>query len=124
MRAIQPVHLHDTGPKVSNLHKGLLFLVLHQRGISDNDRAKLSKRLAPEVATVTFGNATAEVVGMWQYQFKSWPDYLPALPKALKDKVKDLPVSPITGRGNGDVDVITADFLNWLLKKLGALRPK
>jgi hypothetical protein len=27
MTAIQPVHLHNAGPKVSNLHKGLLFLV-------------------------------------------------------------------------------------------------
>jgi hypothetical protein len=33
----------------------------------------------------------------------------------------NLPISPITGRGNGDVDEVTAEALNWLLKKFGAL---
>jgi hypothetical protein len=122
MRAIQQVHLRDTGPKVSNLHKGLLFLVLHQRGIDDNDREILSQRLAPEVRTQTFGNATAELIGIWQYQFKNWPNYLPALPQSLKAQVQNLPISPATGRGNGDVDQVTAEALNWLLKRLGALK--
>ena len=49
MKAIQPVHLHNTGPKVSNLHKGLLFLLFHQPGISNKDRETLQKRLAPEL---------------------------------------------------------------------------
>jgi hypothetical protein len=93
MRAIQQVHLRDTGPKVSNLHKGLLFLVLHQRGIDDNDREILSQRLAPEVRTQTFGNATAELIGIWQYQFKNWPNYLPALPQSLKAQVQNLPIA-------------------------------
>jgi hypothetical protein len=121
MRAIQPVHLHNSGPKVSNLHKGLLFLVLHQPGISDNDRKTLQQRLAPELRTQTFGDATAELVGIWQNQLKNWPDYLPVLPQGLKAKVQNLPMSPNAGRGNGDVDEVTAEALNWLLKKLGAL---
>jgi hypothetical protein len=120
MKDIQPVHLHDTGPKVSNLHKGLLFLILNQPGISDNDRKILQQRLEPERSTQTFGDVTAELVGTWQYQFKNWPNYLPVLPKRLKAKVQNLPISPITGRGNGDVDEVTARALNWLLKKLGA----
>src|SRR5207245_2325488 len=126
MKAIQPVHLHNTGPKVSNLHKGLLFLLFHQPGISNKDRETLQKRLAPELGTQTFGDATAELVAIWQYQLKNWPDYLPALPKPLKTKVQSLPgsVPPgsvITGKGNGDVDEVTAEALNWLLKKIGAL---
>lgn len=120
MREIQPVHLHDTGPRVSNLHKGLLFMVLHQPGISENDRRTLQRRLAPEIRTETFGEVTADLVGIWQNQFRNWPDYLPALPKRLKERVRSLPLSP-DGRGNGDVDEITADALNWLLREFGAL---
>ncbi|WP_027522689.1 hypothetical protein [Bradyrhizobium sp. Ec3.3] len=122
MKAIQPVHLHETGPKVSNLHQGLLFIVLHQPGISDHDRKILQRRLAPEVKADNFGDATAELVGIWQYQLKNWPDYLPKLPPPLKDKVQKLPVS--MGRGNGDVDGVTAEALNWLLKEFDALKPE
>ena len=124
MRDIQPVHLHNTGPKVSNLHKGLMFLLIYQPGISNNDRKTLQRRLAPELRTQTFGDATAELVGIWQYQLRNWPNYLPPLPLWLKAKVQNLPISPITGRGNGDVDEVTAEALNWLLKKLGALSRK
>ena len=127
MKAINPVHLGDTGPKVSNLHKGLLFLLFHQPGISNNNRKALQQRLAPELGTQTFGDATAELVGLWQYQLKNWPNYLPPLPKGLSKKVQNLPglTSPIgalvAGKGNGDVDAVTAEALNWLLKKFGAL---
>ena len=117
MRAIQPVHLQNKGPKVSNLHKGLLFLILHQSGISNNDRKTLQVQLAPELRKQTFGNASAELVGIWQNQLKSWPDR----PAKLAAKMANLPISPITGRGNGDVDEVTAEALNWLLKKFGAL---
>ena len=64
MKAIRPVHLHNTGPKVSNLHKGLLFLLLHQTGVSDNDRKTIQNRLAPELRKQMFGQATAELVGI------------------------------------------------------------
>ena len=121
MKPIQPVHLHNSGLKVSNLQKGLLFLVLHQPGISDDDRKILQQRLAPELRTQTFGDATAELVGIWQNQLKNWPDYLLVLPKWLKAKVQNILISPNTGKGNGDVDEVTAEALNWLLKKLSAL---
>lgn len=120
MKEIKPVHLGNSGSKVSNLHTGLLFLVLHQPGISHNDRKTLQQRLAPDVRTQTFGNATAELVGIWQYQFKNWPDYLPDQPKWLKEEVRNLPILG-SGTGNGDVDEVTAKALNWLLKKFRAL---
>ena len=41
MRPIKPVHLNDTGAAVSNLHKGLLFIIMDEPGISDNDRQSL-----------------------------------------------------------------------------------
>jgi hypothetical protein len=119
IKAIQaPIHLRDTGPKVSNLHAALLFIVLHEPGISDNDRQSLQQRLAPEMRKKTFGPTTQEFVGILQNQFKNWPNYQPPLPQWLEAKVKNLPVSPVTGRGNGDVDTVTAEALNWFLKKL------
>ena len=121
MKEIRPVHLGDCGPKVSNLHKGLLFLLFHQPGISHNNRKSLQQRLAPDVRTETYGNATAELVGIWQYQFKNWPDYMPTIPRSLKGDVQSILVSSGTGRGNGDVDKPTATLLNWLLRKFRAL---
>ena len=115
MRTIHPVHLHDQGAEVSNLHKGLLFIILHEPSISDNDRESLRRRLAPEVRAQTFGDATAELVGILQNQLKHWPNNWPKLPPELNKKVQNLPVSPVTGRGNGDVDDLTAEALNWLL---------
>ncbi len=121
MRRIHPVHLHDTGPEVANLQKGLLFLVMYQPGISDNDRQTLQRRLAPELRTQTFGDATRELVGIWQYQFKNWPNYLPAMPDKLKVKLGNLSASTPIGSGTGDVDALTAELLNWLLGEFGAL---
>jgi hypothetical protein len=113
--AIQPVHLHEKGTKVAVLHKGLLSLIKNQSGISDHDREILQGRLAPEAKDQTFGPVTAEVVGLWQNQLKTRPD----LPPELKNKVKNLPVSPIAGKGNGDVDEVTAEALNWLVTNGG-----
>ena len=124
MRAIQPVHLHDKGAKVSNLHKGLLFLLLHQ-SISDNDRETLQQRLAAELRGQTFGSVTEELVGMFQNQLKQRAARARSdVPDKLKEKLRNLPVSDRTGRGNGDVDELTAEGLNWLLTKLGALEPE
>jgi hypothetical protein len=81
----------------------------------------LQQRLAPELRTRTFGSATAELVGIWQNQLKNWPNYFPALPQRLKAKLHSITILPATGRGNGDVDEVTAEALNWLLKKFGAL---
>ena len=121
MKEIRPVHMGNSGPKVSNLHKGLLFLLFHQPGISHNNRKSLQQLLAPDVRTQTFGNATLELVGIWQYQLKNWPNYLPPLPKWLRDEVQNYLTIAANGRGNGDVDEVTAKALNWLLKKFGAL---
>ena len=123
MRAIQPVHLRDTGAKVSNLHKGLLFLILHQSGVSEGDRITLQQQLAPDLRVDTFGRGTAHIVGLWQNQLKNWPEVsetLPNMPRTLRNKLRNLPLSP-AGEGNGDVDELTAEALNWLLKQLGAL---
>ena len=108
MRPIQQVHLDGKGAAVSNLHKGLLFLILNQPGISDNDRSILKQRLAPEMRDETFGKATSDLVSIWQDQMKHRLD----VPKVLTNLVQ----------ANGDVDTPTANALNWLLTKLGALR--
>ncbi|WFU44139.1 hypothetical protein QA640_17810 [Bradyrhizobium sp. CB82] len=121
MKEIKPVHMGDSGPKVANLQNGLLFLLFHEPGISDNNRESLRRLLGPELRTRTYGRATAELVGIYQYQLKNWPDYLPRAPQWLKEIVRDMPISTNTGRGNGDVDGGTARALNWLLKKFGAL---
>jgi hypothetical protein len=107
VRPIQPVHLDDSGAKVHNLHSALLFLILHL-SISDNDLSILRRRLAPEMRDETFGKATSDLVQIWQDQMKHRLD----VPKVLTNLVHD----------NGDVDTPTANALNWLLTKLGALR--
>ena len=66
MRPITPVHADATGDAVSNLHKGLLFLIMHEPRISDNDRRSLQQQLAPELKTETFGKPTLRSV-TWQH---------------------------------------------------------
>jgi hypothetical protein len=107
MTPIEPVHLNDTGAAVSNLHKGLLFLIMYEPGISDNDRRTLQKQLAPDLQAQMFGQATLRLVKIWQEQLNHRSD----VPQELKPLVE-----------KGDVDQKTADALNWLLRKLGALR--
>ena len=106
MRPIKPAHLHDTGAAVSNLHKGLLFIVMHEPGISDDDRQSLQRQLAPEMQPEKFEMATFKLVKILQEQLNSRPD----IPKEHKPGVQ-----------NGDVDEKTADALNFLLRQLGAL---
>jgi hypothetical protein len=99
--------LDAQGAKVHNLHSALLFLILHL-SISDNDLSILRQRLAPEMRDETFGKATFDLVQIWQDQMKHRLD----VPKVLRDLLQV----------NGDVDTPTANALNWLLAKLGALR--
>jgi hypothetical protein len=73
-------------------------------------------QLAPEVREQWFGPETARLVGNWQNLLKQRSD----LPKRLAEKVGYLPVLS-TGQGTGEVDEVTAEALNWLLRKLGAL---
>ena len=116
MREIRPVHLHESGARVVNLHQGLRFLIRNQPGISDNDRESFQQQLVSDRTARTFGHATAHQVGIWQKQLKFRPD----LPQDLKDRLNNLPISTFTEMGNGDVDELTAEALNWLLRKLGA----
>ena len=116
MTPIKPVHLGEEDAEVSNLHKVLLFLIVHQPGISVNDIKSLQDQLAPDVRDERFGQATARVVGIWQNLLKQRAD----LPKELKERVSLLPIGR-TGEGTGDVDEVTAEALNWLLRKMGAL---
>jgi hypothetical protein len=111
MRKIQPVHMGKKGPEVTNLHLGLVFLIAHQDGISDNDRKTLLERLAPEMRDNEFGEVTRELVGMYQEQLKHWPNYWPKLPKKIADIVRDIPANY-----PGDVDKGTAEALNWLVE--------
>jgi hypothetical protein len=118
MQKIHPIHVGSTGPEVANLHKGLLFIFFHEPGVSHATREALRQRLAPEILTETYGDATQELVGIWQNQLKHWPDYFHPLPHDLAEKVRTLSISSATGRGNGDVDEITAEALNWFIRKL------
>jgi hypothetical protein len=120
MQKIHPIHQGARGPDVANLHKGLLFIFFHESGVSPETRRALRQRLAPDVLTETYGDATTELVGIWQYQLKNWPNYFQPLPRDLAEKVRNT-FSPMaaTGRGNGDVDEVTAEALNWFIGKLG-----
>jgi hypothetical protein len=118
MQKINPIHLGATGEEVANLHKGLLFIFFHESGVSPETRRALRDRLAPDVLDQRYGDATAELVGIWQNQLKHWPDYFHPLPHDLAEKVRTLSISSATGRGNGDVDEITAEALNWFIRKL------
>ena len=116
MQDIHPIHMGSEGPQVANLHKGLLFIFFHEPGVSHATREALRQRLAPEVLTGTYGDATTELVGIWQNQLKNWPNFFHPLPHDLALKVKNsLSISSVTGRGNGDVDEITAEALNWFI---------
>jgi hypothetical protein len=106
VRPITSVHLNNTGAAVSNLHKGLLFLIMNEPGISNNDRRELQEQLAPEMHPETFGQATLRLVKIWQEQLNTRGD----VPQDIKPGVQ-----------NGDVDEKTAKALNWLLRQLGAL---
>ena len=106
MKEIRPVHLHESGARVANLHQGLRFLIRNHPGISDNDRQSLQSQLAPEMHPEKFGMATFRLVRTLQEQLNSRLD----VPKEHKPVVQ-----------NGDVDEKTADALNFLLRQLGAL---
>jgi len=63
-----------------------------------------------------YGDATTELVGIWQNQLKNWPNFFHPLRPDIAEKVRNtLSISPVTGRGNGDVDDLTAEALNWFI---------
>jgi hypothetical protein len=110
MRQIVPVHMGDTGPKVTILHAALQFLIGHQ-GNPPNVTQSLLQQLAPDVAANTFGQATRNIVALFQGQLKNWPNYWPPLPQNIATIVQSIPASL-----PGDVDAGTAEALNWLVE--------
>jgi hypothetical protein len=119
--AIEPVHLGDSGPRVATLHRGLLYLIRNQGGMVKQTRSALESQLAHDLAAKSFGTATAGVVGLFQYQIKNRGN----LPKAVKERFANLPLlRKDDATGNGDVDDLTAEALNWLVRETRALRKK
>ncbi len=111
MRQIVPVHMGDTSPKVTNLHVGLVFLIGHQ-GNPPNVTQVLLQQLAPDLAPPErFGEATRELVSVYQGQLKNWPNYWPPLPRRIATIVQSIPANL-----PGDVDAATAEALNWLVE--------
>ena len=111
--AIEAVHQGESGPKVATLHKGLLHLIRNQKGIIAETRDKLEQMLADDVATQSFGWATASAVGIFQYQFVNRRD----IPKKVKEQYPVPLLRNVDGTGNGDVDDATAGALNWLVRE-------
>jgi hypothetical protein len=119
--AIEAVHQGDSGPRVAALHKGLLYLIRNQGGMVNQTRTALESQLAHDLAANTFGTATAGVVGLFQYQIKNRGN----LPKAVKERFANIPLLPAyASTGNGDVDDLTAEALNWLVSETRRLRRK
>ena len=118
MSGITAVHLGESGAKVATLHEGLIFLVRNQRGMVKQTRAAMEKQLAPDLVAKTFGTATAGLVGIFQYQIRKREK---DIPKEVKAKFAHLPLLPVdAGTGNGDVDDLTAEALNWLVAEARA----
>jgi hypothetical protein len=118
MSGITAVHLGESGAKVATLHEGLIFLIRNQRGMVKQTRTAMEKQLAPDLVAKTFGTATAGLVGIFQYQIRKREK---DIPKEVKAKFAQLPLLPAdAGTGNGDVDDLTAEALNWLVAEARA----
>jgi hypothetical protein len=119
MQEIRPIPFGATGAEVANLHKGLLFIFFHESGVSPETRRALRDRLAPDVLDERYGEATTELVGIWQNQLKNWPNYFHPLPPDIAEAVRTT-FSPTTatGRGTGELNEVTAKALNWFIGKL------
>jgi hypothetical protein len=115
--AIESVHLGDSGAKVAALHRGLLYLIRNQRGMVKQTREMFEKQLVHDRTSNSFGTATAGIVGIFQYQVKNRAN----LPADVKAKFARLPMLRAdAGTGNGDVDDLTAEALNWLVRETRA----
>jgi hypothetical protein len=118
--AIQEVHQDDSGPKVATLHKGLLYLIRNQGGMIKPMRKALESELEPERVTNSFGWATTSIVGHFQYQIRNRGN----LSKPVKERFANIPLSrKDDGTGNGDVDKLTAQALNWLIRETAVYGP-
>jgi hypothetical protein len=100
---IRPCHKGQTGPRVFDLHVGLLYIISYEPGISDNDRATLVWQLKHDWPGHVYTGWTENIVFLWQGQFinppQEWNFPYP----------QDWP--PGT-RPTGDVDPRTAKALN------------
>jgi hypothetical protein len=105
MRPIEPIDYGAKGEAVSNLHAALLFLI-NDPNIDQQTQRTLVGRLEYEWQTRTYGQVTLDIVRLWQGQLNN-----------RRDVPKDL--LPLVERGQ--LDQNTANALNWLLRKLGAL---
>jgi hypothetical protein len=112
--AIEAVHQGNSGPKVATLHKGLLYLIRNQRGLINENREALESELKHERDTNSFGWATTSIVGHFQFQIRNRGN----LSKPVKERFANIPLSrKDDGTGNGDVDDLTAQALNWLIRE-------
>ena len=118
MSGIRAVHLGEGGERVARLHEGLVFLIRNQRGMVDETRRAMEKQLAHDLAAKSYGTATAGLVGIFQYQIRRRANDLPADVRAKFAQVPLLPGD--AGTGNGDVDDLTAEALNWLVAEARA----
>ena len=115
MNRIKPCHKGETGPRVFDLHVGLLYVISYERGISPNDRATLAWQLNHDWPGHVYTGWTENIVSLWQGQFINPPQ------EWNFPYQQDWP--PGT-RPTGDVDPRTAKALNWLLEELGAFPGK
>jgi len=119
--AIEPVRMGQRGDKVAALHRGLLYLIRYHGSVTDGMREANEKFLAYDRIPNRFGSATAAIVGMYQAQLvsrvkaktKNNPDPVP-------NKFGGIPMT--RDSGNGAVDELTAEALNWLVKEARAQR--
>ena len=119
MTAIRPVHMGDGGGRVTDLHWGLIYLIRHQSGMENATRVAMERQLAPEVAANHFGRETADIVGIFQGQVVSRVKAkTTTTPDPVLDKFGGIPMlRPDAAKGNGDVDELTAEALNWLVQE-------
>jgi hypothetical protein len=97
-----------------------LYLIRNQKGIIAETRNALEQMLAHDVATQSFGWATASAVGNFQYQFVNRGN----IPKEVKKKYPVPLLRKDDGTGNGDVDDATAGALNWLVRETRGAQKK
>ena len=116
--AIQEVHQDDSGPALATLHKGLLYLIRNQRGMVKQTRGALESQLEHDANS--FGTATASIVGIFQYQIRNRKN----LSKPVKERFATIPLLRVdAATGNGDVDDLTAQALNWLVRETATYGP-
>lgn len=118
--AIETVHFGERGAKVTALHKGLLYLIRNQGSVTEGMRAMLEAQLKHDSIPNQFGTATASIVGIYQAQLRSRATSKGKNSRdPIPDKFKGLPMLSRgdAATGNGDVDDLTAEALNWLVSE-------